>query len=295
MSRSALVTIRWSNTKLPLSEPATSRSEGSHWRRSSSAKISSSGRSRSSGGTHAGIHSQSASKWQSSVSVSRRAGPPHRGQVGLHEVLALRQRVAGARWFEVEGQQHGQLLLGHGHGAAGLAVDDRDRRAPGALAGDREVVGAVAHRRAQARDRRRVALPRVAGAAVSASLAASSPDSPALVGVDRRPPAATAARRSARRCGRARGCRARRSRRSARRRRARSAPAAARRWRGRAAYDRCRSAGSPRRCGRRARGRPSAAPRSARASTDRPPSARRRDAWARSRRSAPAPARRHEA
>ena len=81
MSRSAFVTIRWSKTKLPLSEPATTRSLGSHARRSSSARISSSVRSRSSGGTHTGTQSQSASKWQSSVSVSRRAGPPQLGQV----------------------------------------------------------------------------------------------------------------------------------------------------------------------------------------------------------------------
>ena len=87
--------MRWSNTKLPLSEPATRRSEGSHWRRSASAKISSSDSSRSSGGTDAGTHSHSASKWQSSVSVSRRAGPSQRGQLVLHELA--RARRAGCR------------------------------------------------------------------------------------------------------------------------------------------------------------------------------------------------------
>ena len=102
MSRSAFVVMRWSNMKLPLSEPATRRSEGSHARRSASSRISSSGRSRSCAGTHAGTHSQSASKWQSSVSVSRRASPPQVGQVALHEVLALRQRVALARRFQVQ-------------------------------------------------------------------------------------------------------------------------------------------------------------------------------------------------
>ena len=81
MSRSAFVTMRWSNTKLPLSEPATTRSDGSQWRRSASARISSSVSSRDSGGTHTGSHSHSASKWQSSVSVSRSAGPPHSGHV----------------------------------------------------------------------------------------------------------------------------------------------------------------------------------------------------------------------
>ena len=76
MSRSALVTTRWSKTKLPLSLPATRRSEGSHLRRSGWVNISS---ARSSGGTAAGTQSQSASKWQSRVSVSRLAGSPQRG------------------------------------------------------------------------------------------------------------------------------------------------------------------------------------------------------------------------
>ena len=207
MSRSALVTIRWSNTKLPLSEPATSRSEGSHWRRSSSAKISSQrALALARGGTHAGIHSQSASKWQSSVSVSRRAGPPQLGQVVCTKSSRSASGLPVPVGLRSSGQQHRQLLLGHGHGAALLAVDDRDRRAPGALAGDREVVGAVAHRRATA-GRRRSAAPLRRPSLGVVHLAAQ--------------PLA----RSARRCGRARGCRARRSRRSARRPRARSAPA----------------------------------------------------------------------
>ena len=146
MSRSALVTIRWSNTKLPLSEPATTRSQGSQWRRSGSARISSSDSSRASGGTHTGTHSHSASKWQSSVSVSRRAGPPQRGQVVSHELLALGQRVAGAGRGMSSGSSTGSCSRGTGTVPQLLAVDDRDRRAPRALAGDREVVGAVAHR-----------------------------------------------------------------------------------------------------------------------------------------------------
>ena len=64
-----------------------------------------------SGGTQTGTHSHSASKWQSSVSVSRRAGPPHSGQVVLHELVELGQRIAGARRPDVERQQHRQLLL----------------------------------------------------------------------------------------------------------------------------------------------------------------------------------------
>ena len=81
MSRSALVTNRWSKTKLPESDPATTRSDGSQVRRSGSARISSTVSSRASGGTVAGIHSHSASKWLSSVSVSRRPGPPQLGHV----------------------------------------------------------------------------------------------------------------------------------------------------------------------------------------------------------------------
>ena len=77
MSRSALVTTRWSKTKPPLSPPATRRSAGSHCFRSGCSNISS---ARSSGGTAAGTQSQSASKWQSRVSVSRLAGSPQLGQ-----------------------------------------------------------------------------------------------------------------------------------------------------------------------------------------------------------------------
>ena len=69
---------------------------------------------------------------------------------GVDELVELGQRVAGARRAQVEGQDHRQLLARDGHGAALLAVDDRDRRAPRALAGDDEVRGAVAHRLARA-------------------------------------------------------------------------------------------------------------------------------------------------
>ena len=62
MSRSALVTVRWSNTKLPLSDPATTRSQGSQARRSSSARMCSKLCSRSAGGTQTGTQSHSASK-----------------------------------------------------------------------------------------------------------------------------------------------------------------------------------------------------------------------------------------
>ena len=77
MSRRALVTTRWSKTKPPESAPATRRSEGSQRCRSGWLNICS---ARASGGTADGTQSQSASKWQSSVSVSRLAGSPQRGQ-----------------------------------------------------------------------------------------------------------------------------------------------------------------------------------------------------------------------
>ena len=54
---------------------------------------------------------------------------------------------------DVPRQHDRQVRLGHRHRAAGLTEDDRDRRAPGALARDREVVGAVALRLAGARHR----------------------------------------------------------------------------------------------------------------------------------------------
>ena len=119
MSRSALVTIRWSNTKLPLSEPATSALGGQpvaqvRQREDLLERVARAPPA----GTHAGTHSHSASKWQSSVSVSRRAGPPQLGQVVLHELLELGQRVAGAGRADVERQQHRQLLARHRHGAA---------------------------------------------------------------------------------------------------------------------------------------------------------------------------------
>ena len=137
MSRSAFVTVRWSNTKLPLSEPATRRSEGSQWRRSASARISSSGSSRASGGTHAGTHSQSASKWQSSVSVSRRAGPPQLGQVVLTNSSSSASGLPVPVGRMSSGSSTGSCSRGTGTVPQLLAVDDRDRRAPRALARDR--------------------------------------------------------------------------------------------------------------------------------------------------------------
>ncbi len=82
------------------------------------------------------------------VGLARRT-PAARGAGGLHEVLALGQRVAGTGRRQVEWQDHRQLLARDRHRPAALAVDDRDRRAPGALPGDREVVCPIAHRLAR--------------------------------------------------------------------------------------------------------------------------------------------------
>ena len=57
---------------------------------------------------------------------------------GLVEVLALGKRLAGTQ-VQVLGQRHRQLILGHGHDAAVLAVDGRDGVAPIALAGNEPV------------------------------------------------------------------------------------------------------------------------------------------------------------
>ena len=65
-------------------------------------------------------------------------------------LLVARER-AHARVVRPEvvdlGQEHRQLRLGHGHGAARIAVDDRDRRAPVALTRDAPVVQPVVHHR----------------------------------------------------------------------------------------------------------------------------------------------------
>ena len=57
---------------------------------------------------------------------------------GLVELLALGEGLAGAQ-VKVLGQRHRQLVLGHGHDAAVLAVDGRDGVAPIALAGNEPV------------------------------------------------------------------------------------------------------------------------------------------------------------
>ena len=57
---------------------------------------------------------------------------------GLVELLALGEGLAGSQ-VQVLGQRHRQLILGHGHDAAVLAVDGRDGVAPIALTGNEPV------------------------------------------------------------------------------------------------------------------------------------------------------------
>ena len=61
----------------------------------------------------------------------------------VDEVGALAQRIAAAVGHAVLGQHDRQVLLRHRHRAARLAMDDRDRRAPVALARDAPVAQAV--------------------------------------------------------------------------------------------------------------------------------------------------------
>ena len=71
--------------------------------------------------------------------VERVGLPPGRGAAGrAGDVLPGRvvvQRVAGPVEGDVVGQAHRQLVVRHRHRAAGVAMDDRDRAAPVALAG----------------------------------------------------------------------------------------------------------------------------------------------------------------
>jgi hypothetical protein len=77
------------------------------------------------------------------VSVSRRAAPPHFGQVTFTNSGASERRLARAGELDIERQHHRQLLVRHRHDAARRTVDHRDGRAPVALAGDAPVLDAV--------------------------------------------------------------------------------------------------------------------------------------------------------
>ncbi len=82
------------------------------------------------------------------MSVSRRAGPAARGAGDVDPVLGRRQRGAPlGRVVGDVGQQDRELVLGHRDDPAALAVDDRDRAAPVALAREQPVAQAVVDRR----------------------------------------------------------------------------------------------------------------------------------------------------
>ena len=69
------------------------------------------------------------------MSVSRLAGSPHLRAGDVDELRhAAQRRAALLRNFNLLGQHHRQLLVRNLHQAALLAVNDRDRRAPVALA-----------------------------------------------------------------------------------------------------------------------------------------------------------------
>ena len=79
----------------------------------------------------------------SKVSVSRRASAPHFGQVVSHELREAGERRAAALDVHVLRQEHRELVVGHRHHAAGVAVHDGHRAAPVALARDAPVVEPV--------------------------------------------------------------------------------------------------------------------------------------------------------
>jgi hypothetical protein len=79
------------------------------------------------------------------VSVSRLASPPHFGHFAFVKLGHAGQRRAGAGDLDVFRQHDGQLLVRYRHVATGRAVDDRDRAAPVALAGNAPVAQAELH------------------------------------------------------------------------------------------------------------------------------------------------------
>src|SRR5205085_11253685 len=89
-SRSIFVNERWSNTKPAPSVPRITFVTGSHLAVCGWSNIAS---ARSAYGTLIDSHVQNASTWQSSVSVSRLAGPPHDG----HSVLTKLSSSASGR------------------------------------------------------------------------------------------------------------------------------------------------------------------------------------------------------
>jgi hypothetical protein len=75
------------------------------------------------------------------VSVSRRAGLPQAGRRRASRSDGV-ERVAGLVEGHVLRQHTGRSGVGHRHDAAGVAMDDRDRAAPVALARDAPVAQA---------------------------------------------------------------------------------------------------------------------------------------------------------
>ena len=84
------------------------------------------------------------------VFVSRRPGPPQRGQLVVDPAprprRAATRRSRSARSARPRGAGAGSSRSGHRHHAAGLAVDERDRLAPVALAGEDPVAELVGDR-----------------------------------------------------------------------------------------------------------------------------------------------------
>ena len=78
------------------------------------------------------------------MSVSRRAGAAADGTGHVDKFGDFFERGAAlAGDLDAVGEEHGELVFGHGDDAAGGAVNDGDRRAPVALAGDAPVLDAV--------------------------------------------------------------------------------------------------------------------------------------------------------
>ena len=80
----------------------------------------------------------------SMVSVSRRAGPPHSGQVVFtNSSWKVRGGLAGGPELRILRQQHGQLVLGDGDYAAGVAINHGYRGSPIPLPGYEPVTDTV--------------------------------------------------------------------------------------------------------------------------------------------------------
>ena len=116
--------------------------------------------------------------------AARRLAALRTGDAGV-EALVLVQRVAGTVRDAVIRQHHRQVLLGHRHRAAAVAVDDRDRRAPVALAADAPVTqapGGLFLAQTQCRQLGRHLVYRI-GAGQAAELVGVDGDALGLVGV----------------------------------------------------------------------------------------------------------------